>query len=468
MDSVYLIVGLVVGGIAAWLIFRFTNRSTDSGLPALEELRGDLESERTRTQVLLEKLNIKEEELKNTRQELTREREKTLKLSGDLSAGKVMVQNLETRLREQKKELEESEVRLRKEFELLANRILEEKTKTFTEQNKSKLDEILKPLREKIKDFQELVVKSYQDESKQRFSLQEEVKKLADLNKLVMDEANNLARALKGESKTMGTWGELILESILEKSGLRKDREYFIQPSYSSDTGARLQPDVVVAFPGKRHIVIDSKVSLTHFERYTSATKENEKEQALKGHLASVRTHVKELSEKRYQDIYQLSSVDFVMMFVPVEPAYLLAIHHDPDLWSYAYERRILIIGPTNLIAALKMVDSMWQQEFQSRNVQEIAHQSGALYDKFAGLLDDLVELGKKMTQAQKHYENSMNKLSTGKGSLISRVEKIRKLGAKTSKTLPESLRPDSEEQDDTHDFGNPPLQDKAKDGESS
>ncbi|NOY36516.1 MAG: DNA recombination protein RmuC [Chlorobi bacterium] len=440
MDPLYILIGAVFGVLVVVFINKYTGRKTIKDTLIAETLRKQLEEQHTRNQVLQQTLTIKEEELKKSFEELRQEREKLVVLTGEVSAKKVMVENLDAKLRDQKKEIEASEERLRKEFEILANRILEEKTQKFTEQNKSRLDEILKPLGEKIKSFQEQVVKAYQDESKQRFSLQEEVKRLADLNKLVMDEANNLARALKGESKTMGTWGEFILESILEKSGLEKGREYIVQPSFTDDQGRRSQPDVVVVYPGNRNIVIDSKVSLTDYERFSSADNEKERERALSGHLASVKTHVKELSEKKYQDLYQLNSLDFVMMFVPVEPAYLLAIHHDKELWSYAYTRRILIIGPTNLIAALKMVESMWQQEFQSRNVKEIARQSGALYDKFAGMVDDLKELGKKMNMAQRHYEASMNKLSTGKGSLVSRVEKIKQLGAKTTKDLPRDM----------------------------
>lgn len=260
---------------------------------------------------------------------------------------------------------------------------------------------------------------------------------MAELNQQVSREASNLTKALKGDTKARGSWGEVILESILEKSGLVKDREYFVQASFSDDHGKKVQPDVIVAYPGDRSVVIDSKVSLLAYERYVS---EEEQEKALKDHLQSVRNHIRNLSGKNYQHIYQIKSLDFVMLFMPIEPAYYLAIQYDTELWSYAYDKRILLISPTNLIAALKMIESMWRQEYQSKNVMEIARQSGALYDKFEGLLSDLVDIGKKLDSAQNSYKSSMTKLAEGKGNLISRVEQIKKLGAKTKKTLPQNL----------------------------
>jgi DNA recombination protein RmuC len=238
----------------------------------------------------------------------------------------------------------------------------------------------------------------------------------------------------------MGNWGEMVLENILEKSGLVRDREYFVQASFQTDEGKRLQPDIVIAYPGEKNIIIDSKVSLVAYERYVSTEIPEEKEQALKNHITSIKNHVSELSAKNYQDIYKINSLDFVMMFLPVEPAYLIAIQKEPDLWHFAYNKRILLISPTNLIAALKMVASMWLQEYQSKNVMEIAHQSGALYDKFEGLVQDLIDIGKRIDSAQVSYKNSMVKLVEGKGNLISRVEKIKQLGAKTKKSLPQNL----------------------------
>ena len=245
---------------------------------------------------------------------------------------------------------------------------------------------------------------------------------------------------MKGESKSQGTWGEIILESILEKSGLVKDREYFIQESFRNEDEKRQQPDVILIYPGKRSIVIDSKVSLTAYERYVSGEDDKQKETDLKEHLLSVRKHIQELSSKNYQDMYQLNSLDFVMMFLPVEPAYLLAIQADSEIWQYAYDRRILLISPTNLIAALKLVVSLWRQEYQNKNALEIARRSGELYDKFVGLMEDLTDVGQKLKQTQKSYEASMNKLSLGKGNLVKRAQDLKELGIKTKKDLPQNV----------------------------
>ena len=380
------------------------------------------------------------EQLNIEKRENDRRGNEILRLTRQITEKEVALNHLEEKLNEQKSDIERIQEKFRIEFRNLANDILEEKTKKFTEQNSIRLNEILNPLSQKIKEFEKKVEETYDKETQQRISLKEEVKKLTELNLAVSKEANNLAKALKGESKTQGNWGEVILENILERSGLVKDREYFIQMSFPGESGRRLQPDVVIAYPGNRNVVVDSKVSLTAYERYVSATEGNEKEIALQEHLLSIRNHIKELSTKNYQDIHQIQSLDFVMMFLPIEPAYLLAIQKDPDLWDFAYKKRILLISPTNLIASLKMVESMWRQEYQNKNVMEIARQSGALYDKFEGLISDLLNLGKKMDAAQTHYQTTMNKLSEGKGSLVSRVEKIKKLGAKTKKSLSTEL----------------------------
>jgi DNA recombination protein RmuC len=366
--------------------------------------------------------------------------ENILELNRQLSTTTADFINIQKKLQEQKAELETIQEKFRTEFKNLANEILEEKTLKFTEQNKIKLDEILKPLGEKIRDFEKKVEETYDKESKQRFSLEKEIKNLTDLNQQISKEANNLTNALKGQSKTRGNWGEIILESILEKSGLVRDREYFIQPSFTNEHGKRVQPDVVVTYPGERNVVIDSKVSLNAYERYASSEIKEEQEAALKDHLLSIRNHINDLSSKNYQDLYQLKSLDFVMMFLPIEPAYLIAMQYDPNLWNFAYERRILMISPTNLIAALKMISTLWRVEYQNKNAQEIAEQSGALYDKFVGFLEDLKDVGNKLNATQKSYDDSMNKLSEGKGNLVRRVERIKELGARTTKEIPKNL----------------------------
>ena len=422
-------IGLLVGGFALFFIFRTRFNSEHK---IFEEKIRDLT------------VSIDKEQLSGNQKD-----NEILELNRQISAKESDNKHLKERMSEQKGEIDKIQDKFRIEFRNLANDILEEKTKKFTEQNSIRLGEILNPLNQKIKEFEKKIEETYDKETQQRVSLKEEVKRLAELNQLVSKEASNLTKALKGEAKTQGNWGEVILENILEQSGLAKDREYFIQPSFTIDSGTRLQPDVVVTYPGERSVVIDSKVSLTAFERYVSAESEKQQDLALKEHLISIRNHIKELADKNYHDITQLKALDFVMMFLPVEPAYHLAIQEDPDLWNYAYKKRILLISPTNLIAALKMVESMWRQEYQNKNVLEIARQSGALYDKFEGLISDLTDLGKRLDSAQGHYNSTMNKLSEGKGSLVSRVEKIKKLGAKTKKSLPEDLVEKTSEDED-------------------
>jgi len=427
MDYLFLAIGLVFGAIGGILFYKNISLKNISKLTSEK----NISEEKNKTFV---------EEIDKYKIEIENKENLIIELNKDIATKSANFANLNEKLSEQKKDIDNLQEKFRLEFKNLANEILEEKTKKFTEQNKINIDDILKPLSEKIKDFEKKVEDTYDKESKQRFSLKEEIKRLEELNRQVSNDTLNLTKALKGESKTQGNWGEVVLENILERSGLVKDREYFVQQSFTDEKGKRLQPDVVITYPGARNLVIDSKVSLTAYERYVSAENDTEKESALKEHITSIKNHVNELSQKSYQDIYELKSIDFVMMFLPVEPAYLLAIQKNPELWNYAYDKRILLISPTNLIAALKMVESMWRQEYQSKNVMEIARQSGDLYDKFVGLFDDLVDIGKKLNATKTSYDASMNKLYSGKGNLIKRVERIKILGAKTSKELPKNL----------------------------
>jgi len=427
MELIYFFVGFLIGG----MVLFFYAKST------LSRRALDLEKDN-----MVAKNNelMLTQNLQQIKTELDEKRELITQMVGELSKKEADYTNLENRFNEKMKEIGEYQDKFRIEFKNLANEILEEKSKKFTDQNRTNLDALLKPLGEKIKDFEKKVEDTYDKESKLRFSLKEEIKRLEELNQQVSRDTVNLTKALKGDSKTQGNWGEVVLESILEKSGLVKDREYFVQSSYNDDNGKRLQPDVIITYPGKRNVVVDSKVSLTAYERYVSAENEQIAERAYKEHIISLKNHINELNQKNYQDLYQLNSLDFVMMFLPLEPAYLLSIQHDPELWNYAYDKRILLISPTNLIAALKMVESLWRQEYQGQNVKEIARQSGDLYDKFVGLVEDLIDMGNKLKATQKTYESSMNKLSSGKGNLLKRVENIKKLGAKTSKIMPEKL----------------------------
>ena len=417
MDILFLFIGLTlgigIGIIASALYFRMKQSAGDGySKEQILEFKSDL--------------RFKDEEL--------------LRLNRELAMRETDLKNLNIKLTEQQQELEKIYDKFSSEFKNLANEILDEKSKKFTEQNKTNISEILNPLNEKIKDFEKKVQETYDKEAQQRFSLKEEVKRLAELNQQIGKEASALTQALKGESKTQGSWGEVILESILEKSGLRKNQEYFVQQSFTTDNGKRLQPDVIVHYPGERSIIIDSKVSLTAYEKYVSAGNEEEKEAAIKLHIRSVENHLNELAVKNYQDLDNVKTLDFVVMFMPIEPAYLIAVQNKPELWNMAYDKRILLISPTNLIAVLKMIESLWKQEYQNKNVMEIARQGGELYDKFVGLVDDLIDIGNKLKQTQKSYELSMNKLSSGKGNLVKKAQNLKELGVKTKKSLPDNL----------------------------
>ncbi|MBE0648562.1 MAG: DNA recombination protein RmuC [Bacteroidales bacterium] len=436
---------LVIGfSMIFWKLNRSTNRE---GVDSVDELKKRLEEETSGKRVAEEKISWLTQQIDELTQDIQRKESTILEMNGQVAGKEAEIKALAAKFTEQQAGIEQLQDRFRIEFKNLANDILEEKTQKFTDQNKTRLDEILKPLSEKIRDFEKKVEETYDKESKERFSLGREIKNLAELNQQISKEANNLTNALKGQSKTQGNWGEIILESILEKSGLTKGREYVVQQSYVSEHGKRLQPDVVVNYPGDRHVVIDSKVSLTAYERFASADLKEEQESALRDHMISIKTHVNELSSKNYQDLYQIKSLDFVMMFLPIEPAYLVAMQGDPGLWNYAYERRVLLISPTNLITALRMISNLWRVENQNKNALEIARQSGELLDKLSGFVNDLTDIGSKLDSTRKSYDAALNKLSTGKGNLVRRAEMIRELGAKSSKGLPTQLIENAEDE---------------------
>jgi len=326
------------------------------------------------------------------------------------------------------------------EFKNLANEILEEKTKKFTEQNKSNLSGILGPLKEKITDFEKKVDQTNKESIDRNAALRQQINGLKELNLKMTTDAENLTKALKGESKTMGNWGEFILENILEKSGLVKGREYEIQESVRSEEGSQMRPDIVVKLPEKKHIIIDSKVSLVDYEKYVNTENKEKEKHYLKRHVDSLKRHIRSLSEKNYQNLYDVAGLDFVLLFMPVEPAFSLAVQAEEKLFMDAYEKNIVIVSPTTLIATLRTIASIWRQEYQNRNAQEIARQGGALYDKFVGFLNDLIEIGKKLDDTQKAYKASMNKLSDGKDNLIKKAQNIKELGASTRKNLPQNL----------------------------
>jgi len=326
------------------------------------------------------------------------------------------------------------------QFKNLANDILEEKSKRFSEQNQQSLGQLLEPLKTRLQEFQGKVEQVYVQEGKDRSALAEQVRQLMELNKTVSQEANNLTKALKGSNKTQGNWGELILERVLETAGLRKGEEYDVQESHTTGDGKRLQPDVVLHLPEDRHLVIDAKATLVAYEDYANAEDEKHREAALKRHLDAVRTHIKGLSDKNYQDLYGLKSLDFVLMFIPIEPAFLAAMRHAPDIYQEALKKNIVIVCPSTLLATVRTVASLWRQEAQNRNAQDIAKHGAELYDKLAGFVEDMESLGNRLSQAQKDYDGAINKLSTGKGNVIRQAEMLKKLGVKPNKSLPAGI----------------------------
>jgi DNA recombination protein RmuC len=333
--------------------------------------------------------------------------------------------------------LQSAREELTHQFKSLANDILEEKSKRFSEQNQQSLGQLLDPLKTKLQEFQGRVEQVYVQEGKDRSALAEQVRQLMELNKTVSQEANNLTKALKGSNKTQGNWGELVLERVLEGSGLRKGEEYDVQESHTLEDGRRLQPDVVVHLPDDRHLIIDAKATLVAYEDYANAEDEKHRDAALKRHLDSVRSHIKGLSDKNYQDLYGLKSLDFVLMFIPIEPAFMLAVTHDRELFMDAWNKNVLLVSPSTLLFVVRTVANLWRQEAQTRNAQDIAKRGAELYDKLAGFVEDMESLGTRLNQAQKDYDGAINKLSTGRGNLIRQAEMLKKLGVKPSKNLP-------------------------------
>lgn len=438
-EIIYIVFGAAAGFAAAWFLSKSKYDKGDQIID-IESLKSNIVDLNSELKIRDEKVNFMNEQLVTYREQIQNKETELLNVQRNLAGKESDLKHLNERLLEHKNEVAELQAKFKLEFENLATKILEEKSGKFTEQNRKNLDEILNPLKEKIQQFERKVDETHKKDIEDRASIQERIKNLIETSNQISEDAKNLTKALKGDSKTQGNWGELILENILERSGLVKDREYFVQQSFKDETGSRFQPDVIVKYPGDRSVVVDSKVSLTAYEKFVAEENTDEQERRLNEHLISIKNHIKELSEKNYQDLYQLKTLDFVMMFIPIEPSYLVAIQKDPDLWNYAYERRILLISPTNLIAALKMIASMWRQEYQSQNVMEIARQSGALYDKFVGFVNDLQDIGNKLDSTKKAYDAALNKISTGKGNLITTAQKIKDLGAKTKKELPKEL----------------------------
>lgn len=489
MEMTYLIIGFIAGGILGAVILYFALKSSMVSRSSYDELNNlqiknnsDLENSNLKIQELSQNIN-KEKELNqqqtdllndlknefakisaehsslnsqfleqkqfNTKQtsqieNLLTEKQNIFAKNSELSAiNESMQKSLETQKGEITKIQEESKL----QFEVLANKILEEKTEKFTTLNQNNLKSILEPFQEKIADLKNRVNEAYEKENKERFSLAEKVKELAELNQQISEDAKKLTRALKGESKTQGNWGEMILESILEKSGLVKGREYFLEHElrdednkalFSEFSGKKMRPDAVIKYPDERNVIIDSKVSLTAFTELVDETDQDVYLIKLNQHLSSIKTHITQLSQKAYDDYGK--SLDFVMMFIPSEPAYIAAMQADQNLWNYAYERRVLLLNPSNLITSLKLIADLWKREYQNRNSMEIAERGAKLYDKFVGFVDNLEKVGKNLDQAKNVYNEAYKQLSTGNDNLVIQTQKLKSLGIKNKKDLPQSM----------------------------
>lgn len=369
-------------------------------------------------------------------EELQTERQKFIELSHLYEGSKAYQIAQQEKIAEQKEEMLLLQSRFNKDFELIANKILEEKTLKFTEVNRFNIDALLSPLKENIKLFEQKVDRVYKAESDERNILKGEISKLMDLNRQISEEASNLTRALKADTKKQGNWGEVILDRILEASGLILGESYTKQSSFTDEDGNRLQPDVVVTLPDNKHMIIDSKVSLIAYDRLVNCETDIERGGFLNDHINSIKAHIKNLGSKNYCDLYGINSPDFVLLFVPIESSFAVAVKHDLELFEYAWSRRVVIVTPSTLLATLKTISSVWKQEQQTRNAIDIATKAGALYDKFVGFSNDLRKIGDKLDDAKNAYSDAFNKLSSGSGNLVGRVESLRKLGAKASKKL--------------------------------
>jgi len=420
-------IGLLVGVVATWLILRERVSS------AVERAKGGSQVEIAR---LNERLTAAQEDVNR----ITNEREILAALRDQLTAEQ---QRLSTKVAELATTLESErsrEEQLSNRFKALASEILEDKSRRFTEQNQTNINQLLAPLKVKITEFQDKVQEVYVQEGKDRSALAEQVKQLMALNSQLSKDAHNLTSALKGQAKTQGNWGEFILERVLETSGLRKGHEYDVQESHTRGDGSRAQPDVVVHMPEDRHLIIDAKVSLKAYEEYANTETDHLRDAAMKRHLDSVRGHIKDLSVKNYQQLYGLKSLDFVLMFIPVEPAFMLAITHDSDLWQDAWKKNVLLVSPSTLLFVLRTVAHLWRQEQQNRNAQEIANRGAELYDKLVGFVKDLESVGAKLKDTQNVYEDAHNKFTSGRGNVIRQAEMLKELGVKPTKQLPQKL----------------------------
>lgn len=446
MELMYLLIGLILGFLLGFLAWRVLIKNKSQDVNELIKLNTVLEH--TQQSLQQEKLNSQqlkteyENRIRDEKQKLENEinelRKNYMEAHTALEKARTHFANQEQKIKEQKEEIENLHKKLSIEFENIANKILEEKTQKFTEQNKINLDTILIPLKERIKDFENKVEKHYNEESKDKASLREQIKQLHDLNQQMSKEAQNLTKALKGDNKTQGNWGEMILESILEKSGLVKNREYKIQESFTNEQGKRYQPDVLITLPDNKNMIIDSKVSLVAYEQFVNTEREEDKNKFIKEHINSLKQHIKGLSEKNYQNLHGLTSLDFVLLFIPIEPAFALAVQNDNQLFNDAFDKNIVLVSPSTLLATLRTVANIWRYDNQNKNALEIARLAGSLYDKISGFAEDMKKIKEALRKADENYEEALKKLVEGKGNVINTAVKIRELGAKSSKQLPQ------------------------------
>jgi DNA recombination protein RmuC len=447
------VAGIVAGIVIGKLLFTANAKSDKASLEERlssvtsqhEFLKQQFVSEKASFEKLMAQANAEKETIRSEKDSLALKLTKT----------QTDFENLWQKNLEQKEEVEKLQEKFTKDFENLANKIMEEKSHKFTEQNKENMKNILTPLQEKIHLFEKKVEDTHKESIDYHAALRQQIVGLREMNEQMSRETVNLTKALKGDSKMQGNWGELVLERVLEKSGLEKDREYFMQQAFTTDDCHRVFPDVVIYLPDGKKMIVDSKVSLTAYEKYANEEDDNLKSVYLKEHVNSIRRHVEQLGEKNYHDLYQMESPDFVLLFVPIEPAFAIALNEDTALYNKAFERNIVIVTPSTLLATLRTIDSMWTNQKQQENAVEIARQAGALYDKFHGLLTDLITVGKRLDDAKSGYSDAMNKLAEGKGNLITSVEKLKKMGAKAKKALPENVlkRAETEENSITEEL---------------
>ncbi|HNW69731.1 MAG TPA: DNA recombination protein RmuC [Bacteroidales bacterium] len=441
------LISFIAGFIIAWFIFnnKITKAKNDLTLNQTLLIKKDAEITNL-TNRLEDNITNLTNTLISAKQQLADEREIKLDLTSKLSRSEEQNKALSEKLDTQKAEIEEIQKKFTTEFENLANRILKQNTLDFTATNQKNISDILNPLKEKLSTFEKQVDETYKNSLRDQTDLKAELKKLQDLNINISEEARNLTKALKGDTKKQGNWGEIVLERILERSGLVKGEEYETQFTARNDHGELIRPDVIVKLPDNKHIIIDSKVSLIAYEQFVNADTSEEKDRYAKSHIESIKTHIKGLSEKSYAHTSSLNSPDFVLMFLPIESSFSMAIQQDLELFNFAWDRKVVMVSPSTLLATLRTIESIWKHEKQTQNAIEIASEGGKLYDKFAGLVEDLKRLGSQIDTVQKTFQEANKKLHTGSGNLIGKVEKLRLLGAKSSKNLPLTFSNDDEQ----------------------